>query len=75
MKDRVVFFGLKVTARALIFREIKTEPSKRPFFYKAMKELEELKVMVLESIEEHKQVKNLLVTWATLVLSDNFKAN
>ena len=48
-----------------LFREIKTELEthariEEDIFYPAMEEREELKGMVLESIEEHKQVKTLL---------------
>jgi len=48
-----------------LFREIRTELEthariEETIFYPAMEEHEELKEMVLESIEEHKQVKTLL---------------
>jgi hemerythrin superfamily protein len=48
-----------------LFREIRTELEtharlEETIFYPAMAEHEELKEMVLESIEEHKQVKTLL---------------
>src|SRR5262245_14138783 len=46
-----------------IFKEIKTELEthtrlEETIFYPAIEEYEELKDMVLESLEEHKQVKN-----------------
>jgi hemerythrin superfamily protein len=48
-----------------IFKEIKTELEthtrlEETIFYPAMEEYEELKDMVLESLEEHKQVKTVL---------------
>ena len=48
-----------------IFKEIKTElethtPLEETIFYPAIEEYEELKDMVLESLEEHKQVKTVL---------------
>jgi hemerythrin superfamily protein len=48
-----------------LFREIRTELEthtrlEETIFYPAMAEHEELKEMVLESIEEHKRVKTLL---------------
>jgi hemerythrin superfamily protein len=48
-----------------IFKEIKSELEKHTrleetIFYPAMEEHEELKDMVLESLEEHKQVKTVL---------------
>ncbi|MGH8544554.1 MAG: hemerythrin domain-containing protein [Gammaproteobacteria bacterium] len=48
-----------------LFEEIKTELETHTYieetvFYPAMQKLEELKDMVMESIEEHKQVKTLL---------------
>ena len=48
-----------------IFKEIKTELEthtrlEETIFYPAIEEYEELKDMVLESLEEHKQVKTVL---------------
>jgi len=48
-----------------IFKEIKTELEthtrlEETIFYPAMEEYEELKDMVLESLEEHRQVKTIL---------------
>ena len=48
-----------------IFREIKSELEthariEETIFYPAMQEHEELKDMVLESLEEHKQMKTVL---------------
>jgi len=60
-----------------IFDEIKTELEthsriEEEVFYPAMQEHEELKDMVLEAIEEHKQVKTLLREMESLV-SDSEK--
>jgi hemerythrin superfamily protein len=54
-----------------IFKEIKSELEthariEETVFYPAMEEHEELKEMVLESIEEHKQVKTVLREMARL---------
>jgi hemerythrin superfamily protein len=54
-----------------IFKEIKSELDthariEETIFYPAMEEHEELKEMVLESIEEHKQVKTVLREMARL---------
>ena len=63
-----------------LFREIKTELEthariEETIFYPAMEEREELKEMVLESFEEHKQVKTLLREMSRLgPTSEKFKA-
>jgi hemerythrin superfamily protein len=63
-----------------LFREIKNELEthariEENIFYPAMEEREELKEMVLESIEEHKQVKTLLREMGRLgPNSEKFKA-
>jgi hemerythrin superfamily protein len=63
-----------------LFREIKNELEthariEESIFYPAMEEREELKDMVLESIEEHKQVKTLLREMSRLgAKSEKFKA-
>jgi predicted nuclease with TOPRIM domain len=54
-----------------IFKEIKTELDvhariEETVFYPAMEEHDELKEMVLESLEEHKQVKTVLRQMARL---------
>ena len=62
-----------------IFKEIKTELElhariEETIFYPAMEEREELKEMVLESLEEHKQVKTVLREMARLSpSSEKFK--
>jgi hemerythrin superfamily protein len=62
-----------------IFKEIKTELDthariEETIFYPAMEEYEELKDMVLESLEEHKQVKTVLREMAKLSpSSERFK--
>ena len=66
-----------------LFRDIRTELEtharlEETIFYPAMAEHEELKEMVLESIEEHKQVKTLLRDMGRLSssksCSEKFKA-
>jgi hemerythrin superfamily protein len=66
-----------------LFRDIRTELEtharlEETIFYPAMAEHEELKEMVLESIEEHKQVKTLLRDMGRLTSSktsnEKFKA-
>lgn len=63
-----------------LFKEIKTEIEthariEESIFYPAIAEYEELKEMVLESIEEHKQVKTLLREMSRLgSTSEKFKA-
>ena len=76
--------------RKQIFKEIKTELDthariEETIFYPALQEHEELKDMVLESLEEHKQMKTVLRELAKLspnserfkpkfkVLKDNVK--
>jgi hemerythrin superfamily protein len=59
-----------------LFREIRTELEtharlEEAIFYPAMAEHEELKEIVLESIEEHKQVKTLLREMGRLPSSKN----
>jgi hemerythrin superfamily protein len=62
-----------------IFKEIKTELDthariEETIFYPAMEEYEELKDMVLESLEEHKQMKTVLRELAKLSpSSERFK--
>jgi hemerythrin superfamily protein len=62
-----------------IFREIKSELEthariEETIFYPAMQEREELKDMVLESLEEHKQMKTVLRELARLSAnSEKFK--
>ena len=62
-----------------IFKEIKSELEihariEETIFYPAMEEHEELKDMVLESLEEHKQMKTVLRELARLsVTSERFK--
>jgi hemerythrin superfamily protein len=62
-----------------IFKEIKTELElhariEETIFYPAMEEHEELKEMILESLEEHKQVKTVLREMARLSpSSEEFK--
>ncbi len=63
-----------------LFREIKTELDthariEEAIFYPAVQEQEELKGMVLESLEEHRQVKTLLRELSRVTAgSDKFKA-
>jgi len=63
-----------------LFKEIKTELDthariEETIFYPAMQEHEELKEMVFESIEEHRQVKTLLRELSRATPgSDKFKA-
>jgi hemerythrin superfamily protein len=59
-----------------IFKEIKTELEthtrlEETIFYPAIEEYEELKDMVLESLEEHKQVKTVLREMSRLPPSSN----
>ena len=64
-----------------IFEEIKTELEthariEETVFYPAVQEHEELKGMVLESLEEHKQIKTLLREMDNLASdSEKFEAN
>lgn len=63
-----------------LFKEIKTELEthariEETIFYPAMQEHEELKDMIFESIEEHRQVKTLLRELSRVTPgSDKFKA-
>jgi hemerythrin superfamily protein len=65
--------------RRQIFKEIKAELEthariEETIFYPAMEEFEELKEMVLESLEEHKQMKTVLREMARLsASSERFK--
>src|SRR4030095_1526816 len=59
-----------------IFKEIQTELEthtrlEETIFYPAIEEYEELKDMVLESLEEHKQVKTVLREMSRLPPSSN----